>query len=310
MSKKNQNPKKNPVNKKSAKRSKPTPSSRGQGRRPRSPRISRPSPSRDQACRLGRTASPWMADSIDEWPMGNRALRFTPYAWAKLVYFCHAGETEIGGFGLSDPDDPLLVTDLLTLKQTTTSVSVDFDDEAVADLFEQQVDQGRHPEHFARIWCHTHPGNSAEPSSVDETTFVEAFGRCDWAVMFILAKGGQTYARMRFSSGPGGEMLMPVTVAYEQSFNGSDHHAWAEDFARHVHPETGDPLGGALDLWADCASSLLDPVDGALLDPCDLDLDQHDQIEHLMAAYGIDDPDELQALLEMESNTSYDEVIE
>ena len=29
-----------------------------------------------------------------------------------------------------------------------------------------------------------------------------------------------------------------------------------------------------------------------------------------MAAYGIDDPDELEAFLDMQSNTSYDEVIE
>ncbi|MFN3166974.1 MAG: hypothetical protein ACE37H_07915 [Phycisphaeraceae bacterium] len=244
--------------------------------------------------------------------MADQSLRFTPYAWAKLVYFCHAGDTEIGGFGLSDQDDPLLVTDLLTLKQTTTSVSVDFDDEAVADLFEDQVDQGRKPEQFARIWCHTHPGNSASPSSVDEETFDKAFGSCDWAVMFILAKGGQTYARLRFNTGPGGEMLMRVHIDYSQPFESSDQEAWAEDFMRHIHPEAAELTRG---LWLDDDNDPWDSTYGAI-EPGDipgpeaLDLEQYDQIEELMAAYGIDDPDELEAFLEMQSNTSYDEVIE
>lgn len=244
-----------------------------------------------------------MEEALDELPMADQSLRFTPNAWAKLVYFCHAGDTEIGGFGLSDPDDPLLVTDLLTLKQTTTSVSVDFDDEAVADLFEDQVDQGRPPEQFARIWCHTHPGSSATPSSVDEETFAKAFGRCDWAVMFILAKGGQTYARLRFNTGPGGEMLMRVQVDYGQPFTGSNHEAWAEDFKKHIHPEASDVPSS---LWLGDDAELWDSFDN----PSVLDLEQYDQIEQFMAAYGIDDPDELEAFLDMQSNTSYDEVIE
>lgn len=258
-----------------------------------------------------------MADSIDELPLANTTLRFTPYAWAKLVYFCHAGDTEIGGFGLSDPGDPLLVTDLLTLKQATTSVSVDFDDEAVADLFEKQVDLGRRPEQFARIWCHTHPGSSPNPSSVDEETFAEVFGRCDWAVMFILAKGGQTYARLRFNTGPGGEMLIGVAVDYHQPFGGSDQATWADEFKQHVHPEAAELLGGTHGLWPDAEGDLWDPLHD-LIDPeqfsgnlpgDELDLEYHDQIEQLMAAYGVDDLDDLHAMLELESNTSYDDEV-
>lgn len=278
---------------------------------------SRPSHSRVKSSRQHTQGSPWMADSIDELPLSNTTLRFTPYAWAKLVYFCHAGDTEIGGFGLSDPDDPLLVTDLLTLKQATTSVSVDFDDEAVADLFEQQVDLGRRPEQFARIWCHTHPGSSPNPSSVDEETFAEVFGRCDWAVMFILAKGGQTYARLRFNTGPGGEMLIGVGIDYHQPFGGSDQAVWADDFKQHVHPEAAELLGGTHGLWPDAEGDLWDPLHD-LIDPeqfsgnlpgDELDLEHHDQIEQLMAAYGVDDLDDLHAMLELESNTSYDDEV-
>jgi len=49
-------------------------------------------------------------------------------------------------------------------------VTVEFDDAAVADFFDEQVDQGRRPEEFSRIWLHTHPGASAQPSHTDEET--------------------------------------------------------------------------------------------------------------------------------------------
>lgn len=165
-------------------------------------------------------------------------LCFTPTAWAKLIYFCHRGETEIGGFGLTRADDPLLVEDFLTVRQSVSGASVEFDDAAVADLFENQVDQGRRPEQFARLWCHTHPGNSPMPSMTDEETFHRVFGTCNWAVMFILARGGNTYARLRFNTGPGGQVLIPVAVDYRQAFPAADHAAWEAEYQANVHSES------------------------------------------------------------------------
>ena len=179
-------------------------------------------------------------ESTQPMPAGNAdatpVLRFTPYAWAKLHYLCHRGQTEIGGFALTAEDDPLLVIDLLTLKQRVSAVTVEFDDEAVADLFDEQVDKGIQPHRFARVWCHTHPGDSAEPSGTDEATFSRVFGRCDWAVMMILAKGGQTYARLRFNVGPGGESLIPVAVDYSHPFDAADPDAWEQAYQDHIEP--------------------------------------------------------------------------
>ncbi len=165
-------------------------------------------------------------------------LRFTPTAWAKVIYFCHRGSTEIGGFGLTRPDDPLLVEDFLTVRQSVSGASVEFDDAAVADLFEHQVDVGHRPEQFARLWCHTHPGDSPTPSMIDEETFERVFGRCNWAVMFILARGGRTYARLRFSYGPGGDVFIPVAVDYRLPFPAADHAAWEAEYQANVHSET------------------------------------------------------------------------
>ncbi|HKQ50412.1 MAG TPA: hypothetical protein VJZ71_20225 [Phycisphaerae bacterium] len=163
-------------------------------------------------------------------------LRFSPTAWAKLQFFCHAGETEIGGFGITPSCDLLYVDEFVTVRQQTSVVSVAFDDDAVADFFEDQVMAGRKPEQFMRCWCHTHPGDSPTPSCTDEETFARVFGPSDWAIMFILAKGGQTYARLRFNTGPGGHLLIPVTVDYSQPFAGSDHAAWEDEYHAHIWP--------------------------------------------------------------------------
>ena len=93
--------------------------------------------------------------------------------------------------------DLLLVEDVRLVRQTCDWASVAFDDAAVADFFDEQVDAGRQPEEFGRIWVHTHPGDSAGPSLTDEETFARVFGGCDWAVMLILARAARRYARLR-----------------------------------------------------------------------------------------------------------------
>ena len=178
-------------------------------------------------------------------------LRFSPTAWAKLLYLRESGPTEVGGFGITPADDLLLVEDIRLVGQRSTSVSVVFDDTAVADFFEEQVDRGLRPEQFGRIWVHTHPGSSAEPSMVDEETFARAFGRADWAVMLILAEGGRTYARLRFNAGPGGDLTLPVSVDFDVPFAGSDPEAWQAEYQACVRPDLGaaegaSPFGGPL----------------------------------------------------------------
>ncbi len=160
-------------------------------------------------------------------------LRFTPYAWAKLQWFCHKGHTEIGGFGITSAEDLLLIEDFVTLDQQASAAFVSFDDEAVADFYEDQVKAGKKPEEFGRIWCHTHPGSSPSPSGVDEETFTRVFGSCDWAVMFILAKGGQTYARLRFNAGPTGHMVIGVGVDYKDQFS-EEHTEWGNEYTANI----------------------------------------------------------------------------
>ena len=174
-----------------------------------------------------------------EAPRNSRpaVLRFSPTAWAKLLYFRDRGETEIGGFAITRPDDLLYVEEFVTVRQDTTIASISFKDEAVAEFFERQVDDGRKPEQFCRIWLHTHPGESCEPSSVDEETFRRVFGRCEWAVMFVVGKTSKTHARLRFNVGPGASIMLPVDLDYRGPFEGTDVEAWKAEYDAHIKAE-------------------------------------------------------------------------
>lgn len=152
------------------------------------------------------------------------------------------GDTEVGGFGISSAKDLLLVEDIVLVAETCTPVSVSFDDNAVADYFDQQIEAGRRPEQFGRIWIHTHPGDSATPSSVDEETFERVFGRCDWSVMAILACGGQFYSRLQFTAGPGGHQVLPFEIDYQASFPAAQPAEWEQEYRRCVHQPAPRPM--------------------------------------------------------------------
>ena len=165
------------------------------------------------------------------------SLRFSPTAWAKLLFLRDYGETEVGGFGITDSDDLLFIEDIQLVKQTCSWAHVAFDDTSVADLFDRQVDAGRRPEQFARIWVHTHPGDCPRPSLTDEETFSRVFGRAEWAVMFILACEGQSSARLRFNVGPRADLQIPVDIDYTRPFDGCDVKAWEAEYLANVRPQ-------------------------------------------------------------------------
>jgi len=170
-------------------------------------------------------------------------LRFSPTAWAKLLFLRDSGDTEVGGFGISAADDLLLIGDVQLVRQVCDLASVSFDDDSVADFFDRQVDAGLSMARCGRVWLHTHPGNSPQPSMTDEDTFARVFGRTDWALMFILARGGRSYARLRFHVGPGGDIELPVQVDYTRPFAASAHEAWLAEYKANVEFWEVLPLG-------------------------------------------------------------------
>jgi hypothetical protein len=154
----------------------------------------------------------------------SQVLKFSPLAWHKLQYMCHLGDTEVGGFGISKPvklthgtvvpENYFYIEDFKLVKQRSTYAFVKFTDEGIDEHMTYCVDNEIDLQRGMRIWIHTHPGQSAQPSFTDENTFKDqdSLGQCDWAVMFILSRTNETYARLRFSAGPGGQIMLPVEI--------------------------------------------------------------------------------------------------
>jgi len=214
-------------------------------------------------------------------PHKPQSLRLSPTAWAKLLYLRDAGNSEVGGFGISTAEDLLCIEDVELVRQTCDIASVAFDDQAVADYFDRQVDAGRKISQVGRIWVHSHPGSCPQPSGKDQETFARVFDKTDWAVMFILARDGQTYARLEFHVGPGGSLVLPVEVDYSHPFPASDHAAWCEAYLANVQVQEWPPVLGAgshlepglrrqVADWSDLWDELLEEN---LVDSCEEDLD-------------------------------------
>jgi len=160
----------------------------------------------------------------------DSVLRFTPHSWAKMLYFRDIGPTEVGGYGICETEDPLLVTDICLIKQECTPCTIDFDKQDMADFMEKMTDKGLSPWMHQNIFWHTHPGNCAKPSGTDEQNFDKAFSHPHWAIFFILAKQGDTYARLRYNVGPGTEVLLDYCVDYSIPFVGSNHQEWDKEY--------------------------------------------------------------------------------
>ena len=181
-------------------------------------------------------------------------LYFTPYAWAKIIYLANKGSTEVGAYGISTRDDPLIVIDVQMVKQVCTPAHVKFDKDSIGEFTDRMVDEGRIPSEFGRIWIHTHPGQSPHPSGTDEQTFSETFGKCSWSVMGILCRDGTYYARLQYKS-PRASVEMKVEIDYEASFGASNHHNWDAEYALNFEDSssqcmqycTGHHIGFGLD---------------------------------------------------------------
>lgn len=161
-------------------------------------------------------------------------LRFTPYAWAKILYMRDRGPTEVAGFCVTITEDPLLVTDFFLVKQKCTETTFDLDIENVIDYRDKMMDQGVPPWACMNILAHTHPNNSPTPSGVDENNFVDAFSHPNWAIMFIVAKGGKTYCRLKVNVGPGVVKEIKVTIDWSTTFDSTDFAAWNMEYIENI----------------------------------------------------------------------------
>lgn len=167
---------------------------------------------------------------VPEPPKLRNKIVFSPYAWAKLKFIRDLGDTEVGFFGVGAADNPLFIEDVMMVKQVCSGVTVEFDEDAVNAYVEDMAELGYTMDQCFRVWIHTHPGSSPTPSGVDETTFAKCFGAPAWSVMFIIAKGGDTYCRIKYTAGPGYAMTLPVEVTTDCAFPGVNYDEWIAEY--------------------------------------------------------------------------------
>ncbi len=172
-------------------------------------------------------------------------IRFTPFAWSKLLFLRDCGSTEVSGFGINATNDLLLIEDVRLVNQQCTSASVQFSDAAAQQLLEAATPDRTRDEQSGCIWIHTHPGDCALPSEADEETFARCCSTVTWAVMFIIAASGETYARLQFNIGPRCSRRLHVEVDYSAEFRQTEFAAWQSEYTDHV--EVIDPLQTSLD---------------------------------------------------------------
>lgn len=137
-------------------------------------------------------------------------FRFTPYAYQKLLYFLHIGDTEVGGFGILDEEDPSVIIDFCLVKQECTSATVDLMD--LDKYVDEMVDEGISPNRSFRVWIHTHPGSSPNPSSTDWKTFNELMENYPWFAMLIIDRSHNTYGYLKLTQGPGLSKQVDISI--------------------------------------------------------------------------------------------------
>ena len=161
-------------------------------------------------------------------------LRFSAYAYAKMVFMRDMSNNEVGGFGITYPEDPLLVEDFILVPQEVSSASVEFDDTGVADFVERMMEFNIPPAQCMRIWIHTHPGSMNSPSTTDEVTFFNVFSKCDWAIMFILAQNDKTFCALQHNTIPACRINIETGVDFSAPFIGSNQEEWLTEYTTMV----------------------------------------------------------------------------
>jgi len=117
---------------------------------------------------------------------------------------------EVAAYGLCYRNT-LHVYDLFIPKQEGAMAEVDMDPNDLAQFQGDLIARGGHPRDALRVWLHTHPMESPQPSGTDMATWRETFSSYDYAVMGIMGNTGKVYFRIATGLG---DMRTEVELNY------------------------------------------------------------------------------------------------
>ena len=145
-----------------------------------------------------------------------------------MLCLAQEGKNELAGFGISSESNPLLVEEFVLVKHFATPATFEFCPDAMAEHMEAMAARGISPDRCMKIYIHTHPHESADPSHTDWNEFADFAASSDFAVMFIMARGGLTTCTLRIrmledlhhSNSWGGLWVDKRLDTYVESFHG------------------------------------------------------------------------------------------
>lgn len=162
--------------------------------------------------------------------------KFTPYAYQKVIYLRDLGDTEVSFFCVVDENEPNVICDVQLVKQVGSVATTDMDGAGLTEYLSRMDDQGFSPGHCFRVWLHTHPGDSPEPSGTDWTQYekLKTTYEYPWFAMLIISRTGKKFGRMFFSQGPGGESEVKWDVDWGYPGEEVIFEDWDEEYKTYV----------------------------------------------------------------------------
>lgn len=131
-------------------------------------------------------------------------LVLSVYAYYKWKYMCYSTPLEVSAYGFARGDqsfqDLLYIEDLVILDQECSTAYTTMDADAILEYYDKLADRDIPLQRGTRVWFHTHPVMSAEPSSTDTDTFAESFDGPDWSVMAIISQTDDMSARLKITT--------------------------------------------------------------------------------------------------------------
>ncbi len=157
-------------------------------------------------------------------------LRFSPIAWQKIIIGMEYSKNEIGFWGITDKNDGLWVCDVYVPEQEVSSATTDFKDGACLKYLTTYAKQGYAPYQLGRVWIHTHPGNSTEPSGKDRHTFKTLIGQSAIGCMVIFGQNHTAQAWLLLTNPEQlqgqFELKIPVEIDWHCSYAGFNYESY------------------------------------------------------------------------------------
>ena len=161
---------------------------------------------------IGGAVHRWHGSAVAEKPR-SKTITLSPLAYLHWQFICHAGPTEACAYGVTRATDDTYVERLHIPHQ---SCSVTYCESDEGQLSEHLLDAEMgvcNQDQIGRVWLHTHPAHSAQPSQIDENTFRDGWhGPHEFYTMMILAEGGQTYCRTRHAGDATSDARTPSQI--------------------------------------------------------------------------------------------------